>query len=133
MTSLSVRNVTCDYYLEKPNGFNKLRLHTNVKVPIIRMFGILETGQKCCVHVHGVFPYIVIRTSVQFTPEFASLLRSKISTIVSDYNPRYKFNVNFAIYQIKSITARSLYGYHKNNENFVQILCYNPLQLKMYV
>lgn len=44
MTNLSVRNVTCDYYLEKPNGFNKLRLRTNVKVPIIRMFGILETG-----------------------------------------------------------------------------------------
>lgn len=63
-------------------------------------------GEKCCVHVHGVFPYIVIRTGVQFTPEFALLLRNKINTIVSDYNPRYKFNVNFAIYQIKSITAR---------------------------
>uniref|UniRef100_A0A0R3RZD2 DNA polymerase n=1 Tax=Elaeophora elaphi TaxID=1147741 RepID=A0A0R3RZD2_9BILA len=131
MTSLSVRNVTCDYYLEKPNGFNKLRLRTNIKVPIIRMFGILETGQKCCVHVHGVFPYIVIRTGVLFTPEFAALLRNKINAIVMDCNPRYKFNVNFAIYQIKSITVRSLYGYHKDSENFVQILCYNPLQLKI--
>ncbi|VIO89415.1 Uncharacterized protein BM_BM6377 [Brugia malayi] len=131
MTSLSVRNVTCDYYLEKPNGFNKIHLRTNVKVPIIRMFGILQTGQKCCVHVHGVFPYIVIQTTVQFTPEFASLLRNRISSIVSDYNPRLKFNVNFAIHEIKSITARSLYGYHKNNENFVQILCYNPLQLRI--
>ncbi|VDK66769.1 unnamed protein product, partial [Onchocerca ochengi] len=131
MTSLSVRNVTCDYYLEKPNGFNKLHLRTNVKVPIIRMFGILKTGQKCCVHVHGVFPYIIIRTGVQFTPEFASLLRSKINAIVLDCNSRQKFNVDFAIYQIRSITARSLYGYHKNNENFVQILCYNPLQLRI--
>ncbi|VBB26657.1 unnamed protein product [Acanthocheilonema viteae] len=131
MTSLSMRNVTCDYYLEKPNGFNKFRLRTNIKVPIIRMFGILQTGQKCCVHVHGVFPYIVIRSGVQFTPEFALLLRNKINAIVSDCNPLYKFNINFAIYQIKSITARSLYGYHKDNENFVQILCYSPLQLRI--
>ncbi|KAM3727658.1 DNA polymerase zeta catalytic subunit [Dirofilaria immitis] len=124
-------NVTCDYYMEKPNGFNKPHLRTNVKVPIIRMFGILETGQKCCVHVHGVFPYIIIRTGVQFTPEFASVLHNKINAIVSHYNPRYKFNADFAIYQIKPITARSLYGYHKDNENFVQILCYNPLQLRI--
>ncbi|CAG9530449.1 unnamed protein product [Cercopithifilaria johnstoni] len=131
MTSLSVRNVTCDYYLEKPNGFNKVRLRTNIKVPIIRMFGILETGQKCCIHVHGVFPYIVIRSGVQFTPEFALLLRNKINKIVLDYNPRYKFNIDYAIYQIKPIIARSLYGYHKDNENFVKILCYSPLQLRI--
>ncbi|MCP9265136.1 DNA polymerase [Dirofilaria immitis] len=105
MTSLSMLNVTCDYYMEKPNGFNKPHLRTNVKVPIIRMFGILETGQKCCVHVHGVFPYIIIRTGVQFTPEFASVLHNKINAIVSHYNPRYKFNADFAIYQIKPITA----------------------------
>uniref|UniRef100_A0A915PKT3 DNA polymerase n=1 Tax=Setaria digitata TaxID=48799 RepID=A0A915PKT3_9BILA len=126
-----MRNVTCDYYLEKPNGFNRQYLHTTAKVPIIRMFGILETGQKCCVHVHGVFPYMIIRTGAQFTPEFASLLRNKIGAIISNCNSRLKFNADLAIYDIRSITARSLYGYYKNDENFVQILCYSPVQLKI--
>lgn len=29
-------------------------------VPVIRVFGATETGQKACVHIHGAFPYLYI-------------------------------------------------------------------------
>jgi hypothetical protein len=29
--------------------------------PIIRLYGTTEKGEKCCVHVHGYYPYLYIK------------------------------------------------------------------------
>lgn len=39
------------------------------EVPVIRVFGTTETGQKICVHIHGAFPYLYIEYDGPLTSE----------------------------------------------------------------
>lgn len=39
------------------------------KVPVIRVFGATETGQKVCVHVHGAIPYLYVGYDGSLDPE----------------------------------------------------------------
>ncbi|TVU37337.1 hypothetical protein EJB05_10646 [Eragrostis curvula] len=62
---LSVRIVTLDYYMAPPlPGFDFTRspFHGEEveEVPVIRIYGSTPAGQKTCLHVHQVLPYLYV-------------------------------------------------------------------------
>jgi DNA polymerase zeta len=53
-----------DHYQAIPSALDP-QLSTSLKddaprVPVIRVFGSTETGQKVCAHIHGAFPYLYL-------------------------------------------------------------------------
>lgn len=46
------------------------------KVPVVRVFGSTETGQKVCAHIHGAFPYLYIEYDEGLAPDQGELLAS---------------------------------------------------------
>ena len=54
-----MRLVSLDYYMARPTPgldecYSELEGRAIDQVPIVRIFGSTPTGQKACVHVHGV-------------------------------------------------------------------------------
>lgn len=69
MDLFRVRLNCVDYYRATPTEFDPplpkndgtSPQKESSKVPVIRVFGATETGQKVCAHIHGAFPYLYIR------------------------------------------------------------------------
>ena len=69
MDVFRVRLNCVDHYQADPTQFDPKVLDENediqqkskLKLPVIRIFGATETGQKVCAHIHGALPYLFIQ------------------------------------------------------------------------
>lgn len=76
MELFRVRINCVDHYQATPTEFDPQLFGENgspqkapLKLPVIRVFGATETGQKVCAHVHGALPYLFIDYQGGLTPE----------------------------------------------------------------
>lgn len=77
MDIFRVRLNCVDHYQGAPTEFdpqlprrvNQPQQKDEAKVPVIRVFGATETGQKVCAHIHGAFPYLYIEHHGSLIPD----------------------------------------------------------------
>jgi DNA polymerase zeta len=68
MAHFKIRLNCIDHYQATPTDFDPplptcsatWESHLAPTVPVIRVFGATENGQKACAHIHGAFPYLYI-------------------------------------------------------------------------
>ncbi|SPN99744.1 probable catalytic subunit of DNA polymerase zeta UPR-1 [Cephalotrichum gorgonifer] len=140
MDPFRVRLNCIDHYQAAPtrydpqlrNDVRPSQARRGTRVPVVRVFGSTETGQKVCVHVHGAFPYL-------FVPYNGSLAQDAVGT----YMYRLHMSIDYAlavsyrrdqsgenakfVARITLVKGVPFYGYHVGYRYFLKIYLFNPV------
>ncbi|QSZ31047.1 hypothetical protein DSL72_000608 [Monilinia vaccinii-corymbosi] len=140
MDLFRVRLNCIDYYQATPTQFDpqlkrnvqSSELHKEPKVPVIRIFGSTETGQKVCAHIHGAFPYLYVEYEGSLAPdEVGSYIHRLHLSIdyalaVSYRRNAYDGTAKF-VARITLVKAVPFYGFHVGYRFYLKVYMLNPM------
>ena len=101
-----------------------------VKVPVLTIFGATPAGQKACMHVHGVFPYLYIpydgpQPAEQYLQQLAISIDKAINVAFGKST-----SVVQHVYKLCLVSGMPFYGYHTEERAFIKIYLYNPFSIR---
>ncbi|EGT39822.1 hypothetical protein CAEBREN_25467 [Caenorhabditis brenneri] len=138
MFTFCIRNFICEHSQEVPGPMDNLHSFKKNKIPVFHIYGVTDSGQKACLHVHGVLPYLVLRVGGKATPFVLTAMRAKVNRGIEKeiemssggknnrYTPDY-------VYKMEQFSSRSLYGYQDEEEDFVRVYFSSPWYLQKAV
>lgn len=132
----AVRIVTADYYMANPLKdldvcYSEFRENQVKRVPVVRIFGATPAGQKTCLHLHGIFPYIYVpydgygQQPERYLRQVAFSIDRALN--VSMGNPSSSIQ---HVFKMSLVSGMPFYGYHAKERQFMKIYLYNPLMVK---
>ncbi|KAI1825042.1 DNA polymerase family B [Xylaria intraflava] len=102
------------------------------RVPVIRVFGSTETGQKVCAHIHGAFPYLFIEYPGALNPDDvnAYICRLHLSidhALAVSYRRNVYDGKNRYVARITLVKGIPFYGFHVGYRFYLKIYMLNPV------
>uniref|UniRef100_A0A6Q2XXJ0 DNA polymerase n=1 Tax=Esox lucius TaxID=8010 RepID=A0A6Q2XXJ0_ESOLU len=96
-------------------------------VPIIRMFGVTDSGNSVCCHVHGFAPYFYVPAPNGFTSDHLSEFKRELNSVVLKDMRSNKDNISVTVLAVDITRKESMYGYHgKQISDFLRITMAMP-------
>ncbi|KAI4189626.1 MAG: hypothetical protein L6R41_001355 [Letrouitia leprolyta] len=128
------QGIPTDFDPRLPRRLKQSQQKNPTKVPIIRVFGATETGQKVCAHIHGAFPYLYIEYQGSLIPDdvdaYIHRLHLSIDHALAVSYRRNMYDGNTAfVAHISLIKGIPFYGYNVGYKLFLKIYVLNPLHM----
>ncbi|KAG8444660.1 hypothetical protein GDO86_009719 [Hymenochirus boettgeri] len=133
----SLRLVTADYYLANPiPGLDVTKSHFRDspvrRVPVVRVFGATPAGQRACLHLHGIFPYLYVpydgygqQDSERYLRQVAFSIDRALNVALGNPSATVQH-----VFKVTLVSGIPFYGYHEKERHFMKIYLYNPAMVK---
>ncbi|KAK7530431.1 hypothetical protein IWX49DRAFT_643110 [Phyllosticta citricarpa] len=104
------------------------------QVPIIRVFGATETGQKVCAHIHGALPYLYLEYDGSIEPAevdaHVNSLRISIDhALAISYRRNAYDGKAIFVAHISLVKGVPFFGYHVGYKYYLKVYLLNPLHM----
>uniref|UniRef100_A0A3Q3WUH5 DNA polymerase n=1 Tax=Mola mola TaxID=94237 RepID=A0A3Q3WUH5_MOLML len=97
------------------------------KVPIIRMFGVTDSGNSVCCHIHGFAPYFYVPAPSGFTSAFLGEFQKELNSAVLRDMRSNKDDISVTVLAVDITRKENMYGYHgKRSLDFLRITMAMP-------
>ncbi|KAF2271095.1 hypothetical protein CC78DRAFT_557135 [Lojkania enalia] len=106
-------------------------------VPVIRVFGAAETGQKVCAHIHGALPYLYVEYDGSLDGDavdsYILALRASIDhALAATYRRNTYDGKSVYVGHITLVKGVPFYGYNVGYKLFLKIYMLNPLHMTRF-